>query len=448
MQRYSQVNKYRIQVLCKEPLHTGSADGGAEEVLIHPVEDEPFLQASSLSGVFRAYYKQSFGAEYEKLMFGTPDDAVQKESRIRFTDGRFEMKTVKMELRPRVKINPVSGTVDAAEAKGTDQKSGQKFELEYVAAGAEMTFTVYVLDGTDADHQRFLQCMADIHAGNVQFGGQKSNGCGYFTVKEIRYSHFDLLKNADRMKWMKEDGTDSADAIRILPAKLPKASLPRAYDLKIYGKTEGELLVKSIAVTDCGKDAPDAMNIQNGKNEYIVPGSSLKGVIRNRMDMIRKYLNLDDNIVDAIFGKAAESGVGNKGIVYFYDAVVGSQEVNDLAEIRRRIHIDKFTGGVMNSALFSEKNVSGDVVFHASVDDNELADSACALMVLAFRDMAAGQVTIGSGYSVGKGFIHVKRIVITDRNGNECMLDFAQKKVKDPAGMLDACMKNLKRGGN
>ncbi len=44
----------------------------------------------------------------------------------------------------------------------------------------------------------------------------------------------------------------------------------------VSGSTEGELLVKSIAVQEYGKGTPDCMNIQNAAKEYIVPGSSLQ----------------------------------------------------------------------------------------------------------------------------------------------------------------------------
>ncbi|MBQ8639962.1 MAG: hypothetical protein IJ468_12420 [Lachnospiraceae bacterium] len=437
--RYSQIDKFLIQVTCTQPLHTGSANGGVEEVLIHPVEEEPFLQASSLAGAFRGYYENAYGKGYAAKIFGSSGSEQQEESRIRFSDGRFDMKTVKMELRPRIRIDAATGTV------GSEQQSGQKFEIQYVAAGAEMKFTVYALDWNKEDKERFLTCLGDIHSGYVQFGGQKSNGCGYFAMKAIAHRHYSLTDSKDREAWFCEDEGMDSEAVPILPDRLPVSLKFRAFDLNVYGETDGELLVKGIAVTDYGKNAPDVMNIQNGNNDYIIPGSSVKGAIRSRMKMICSHLDIKESFIDSVFGAAAtETAQGKMGILRFYDVIVGDQEANDQAELRRRIHVDKFTGGVMDSALFSEKNVSGSVMFHAGVLEGEHSAAACALLAFVFRDMAERQMTLGSGCSVGKGYVKIHRLEIVDRAGNLCELDFQEKKVNDDSGLLRRCMNELK----
>ena len=58
--------------------------------------------------------------------------------------------------------------------------------------------------------------------------------------------------------------------------------LKNAYDIEVDAKTEGALLVKSIAVSGVGEGVPDSENIKNGKEDYIVPGSSFRGAVRAR----------------------------------------------------------------------------------------------------------------------------------------------------------------------
>lgn len=454
---YSQVDKYVIKAICKEPLHVGSSDGDKEEVLTHPVDHFPFIQATSLSGVFRDYFHHVYGKEYTEKIFGKSSSSDEEQgSRIRFSDGSFRMDTVKMELRPRLKINPKTGTVDAATNKGSEQKSGQKFEMQYVAAGAEFSFTVYFFGENTEFHDKFLGCLSAIQAGNMQFGGQKSNGCGYLRLLQVLYQNFDLKKEEEREKWFQEYEATENSYQNIDLSALPSPGGKRAFEIDLYGKTETELLVKAIAVTGYGEDAPDDMNIQNGKKDYIIPASSLKGVIRNRIDMIVKYKNMNQKLMGQLFGTAALEGKegdkenqGNTGLFCFYDTMIGKKEDNDSADIRMRIRIDKFTGGVRDGGLFSQKNATGSVCMHFEILEGKLAKEACALLVLALRDMANGEVTIGSGYSIGKGFIETNQIEIKNSSGEMCTIDFRKGIVQDEHQVLSICLQSLKnQGGN
>ena len=142
---YDYIQKFRIQAKLTQPLHVGSGAGGSEEVLIHPVTRNPFVQATGIAGPFRANFAAGRTAKQVGDVFGisgeelppVPEkkkgDGVQSanpettadvtevpqktngklvraddvESRICFTDGIF-ITEPKMELRPHVKIDPVS----------------------------------------------------------------------------------------------------------------------------------------------------------------------------------------------------------------------------------------------------------------------------------------------------------------------------------------------------
>jgi len=460
--QYNQVEKYIITAKCETPLHIGSAVGDKSEVLTHPVENVPFIQATSLAGVFRDYYQHTYGESHTEKIFGRLQKNQQEDqqkdrkedqqeeltgSKIRFSDGIFlDSEKLVMELRPRVKINAETGTVAAEKVSGTDQQSGQKFEIEYVAAGAEFRFTVYLYDNGEEDGN-FKTCLANIQQSNLQFGGQKSNGCGYISIEKALYKKFDLTKEEDRNKWFKEDCLKENEYEPIKVEANTNTSF--AYNIKITAKTDGELLVKGIAVTDLSDNAPDEMNIQNGAGEYIIPASSLKGVIRSRMEMIASYKGIKKEVIECIFGKAPnirKKQKGIKGIISFRDTVIGEKETNDEAANRIRIRIDKFTGGVMNTGLFNQKYASGNLTMDIRIskdEKNPYANIACGLLVLALRDMANGQVTVGSGYSIGKGFIDIKEIQITDKDDKICTISFANKKIEGE-DILNTCFNALK----
>ena len=359
---YSLVERFEIDVECVSPLHIGSAEGKSENVLIHPIKRTPFVQATGIAGVFRTFYEKQFGLDETKALFG--DFEVGDElngSLIKFSDGFFDKKTVKFELRPRLKINEETGTCSESKTSGGGTKSGHKFEMEHVGAGSKFNFSVHIF-AEKSYKEHFIECLEAMNAGALQFGGQKSNGNGNISICKVLYHKYDMRKVEDRHEWINENPLSDKDKITLnKEGCLDKASAALAYTVKVKGKTEGGILVRAIAVTDDKEDAPDAVNIRNAKKEYIIPASSVKGSVRSRMEMIAKRKNLT-GVIDNAFGKVGEENrQGVIGNLRFKDAVIGDTEKNDLMPNNYRIKIDKFTGGVMDKALFSERDAYGTV---------------------------------------------------------------------------------------
>ena len=68
---YDLIDKYIVRARLLTPLHVGSADKGTGEVLVHPVTDMPFIQASGIAGVFRECYRDLFDDPASELnLFG------------------------------------------------------------------------------------------------------------------------------------------------------------------------------------------------------------------------------------------------------------------------------------------------------------------------------------------------------------------------------------------
>ena len=346
-----------------------------------------------------------------------------------------------MELRPRLAINRATGTCSESTVKGTDRSSGHKFNMEYVGAGACFQFSVYLYD---PGYQEAVEdIFAALNSENIQLGGQKSNGCGYVRIERLQRAVFDMKKAEDRRKWAEEDCLPASGYEDITKALPSGSGYRKAYEITVAGRTEGELLVKGIAVMDEGENAPDAVNMKNAGGDYIIPGSSLKGAVRSQMERIAAYLGCEE-VIRETFGCAAEAdGRGNTGNIAFFDTVVGEAARNDMADVRHRIHIDKFTGGVMERALFSEKNVSGEMKLRIAVSDKNTPDRSCALLLLALRDLAIGVMSLGSGYNIGKGIMEVDTITVTGRDGRKASIDFKAKRTEDEGGLIGRIMASL-----
>ncbi len=503
--QYDKIIKYRATATCMEPLHIGNAMGAGEEVLVHPVDEMPFIQASSIAGVFRDYVTRAGGAEAAAGLFGTDRRSgggsgkekgtgkvedrnigegktgeetgnagerfgwavVQEDtreetgkagerfesgkaqetsgdsSRIRFTDGIFltDRKGIRMELRPRLAIDPVTGTCGGSVIMGTDRRAGHKFNTEYVGAGAEFQFCAYLYD---PGYQEGVEdIFAALNGENIQFGGQKSNGCGYVRIDRLQRAVFDMKNPEDRKKWAGEESLSDGDYTDLTKELPLRSGYRNAYEITLSGRTEGELLVKGIAVMEEGENAPDAVNIRNAGGDYIVPGSSLKGAVRSQMEKIAAYLGCREVIVDTFGRKADGAAKGSTGNISFFDTVVGEAAANDKAAVRHRIHIDKFTGGVMERALFSEKNVSGKLTLRMVISDKNKPDKSCGLLLLALRDLAAGTMSLGGGYNVGKGIVDVDTITVRGKDGGTARIHWKTGKTEDESGLIARAMAAL-----
>ncbi len=429
---YDKVTKYSIQAECREPLHIGTGSGRNGEVLVHPVEERPFVQATGLAGAFREYYR--YDEELERILFGAAcqeeENAAGEGSKVFFTDGFFSESAVYTELRPRIKIDRITATSQTAELKGSRQSSGQKFEMESVAAGSVFSFSIYLYEkegekNLDKELELGLQAL---HRGEIQLGGQKSNGCGYTELLSVRKAVYHLCDQRDRKLWAEE----KKEMTELLPGLLEEeAGESRRIHFELSGKTAGSILVKSIAVTEYGKDAPDAVNIRNHRRDYILPGSSVKGAVRSQIEKIASYMGLKESCVQKIFGTGADDRQeGSRGKIRFYDCVIGESEDNDLVRIQHRIHIDKFTGGVMYGGLFSEKPAYGELTLR--VDLEEEMDQAGGLLLLALRDLALGIFPLGSGSSIGRGYLDGDTLIV--RKGNQKLIEIDLKAGKTVCG--------------
>ena len=436
--QYNKIIKYKITAECKQPLHIGSALNEKEEVLVHPVDNMPFIQAASIIGVFRSYCTKSYGEKKADEMFGYKNlieksNASEYGSKIKVTDGVFDKSTLKLELRPRVSINAETGSVSNKKVNGTNRLSGQKFNTEYIGAGAEFNFSIYLYE--EKLQSELETVLSALNEESIQFGGQKSNGCGYIELKSVLYKEFDIKNADDRNLWFKEEYLEKSayeEKISKLPS-LEKTSL--AYEITVNGKTEGEILVKDINI-GTSSEVPDSSNMKNANGNYIVPGSSFKGVIRSQIERIAKYLK-DDKAVEEIFGSNEEKSIGN---VSFMDTVL----YEEYPVISHRIHIDKFTGGVMQGSLFTEENMSGKMIFKINIYDRENSEKSVGFLIMALRDLANGIISVGSGYSVGKGIIDVSSITVKDKkNGSTAIINFNGEKssIDDKDEIISRCLK-------
>ncbi len=442
---YTMIERFMIKAHCAAPMHIGSGISETGDILLDDESNLPYIPATGLSGVFRNYYEKKFGETSTDKLFGTITDMEIPDSLIKFSDGRFltSTGTVKIEVRPRLAIDPASGTGSSSKTQGEGISSGHKFEMQYVGAGAEFEFEIIIR--SEKEYVKDLtECFSEINAGGIQFGGQKSNGCGEICIDSVLYSRYDMKDRQARNAWEENKPYEEKNIVID-----KKSSSVIAYTIILNGKTDGELLVKAVSTRNYDKNSPDAENMRNSLDQYIIPGSSIKGAIRNRMNMIRAYLGLPENVIHHAFGRTEDKdNYGQTGNISFRDIVVGDISSNDKAPVRNRIHIDKFLGSVVNGSLFSEKNVHGTMNIKIQIRKDRFCDETFALLMFALRDLASEVFSIGSGYNVGKGFIKPVNIQVRTADGKEMIVEYdssGEAMIRDSDSILSKAMNSLKQ---
>ncbi len=463
---FNHITEYRLEAVTDSPLHVGSGERDLCEVLVHPLTDLPFLQASGIAGALRNVSVNVNGSDTTERLFGFShigkNDTVEEcGSRVRITDGIFNEELLPMEFRPRVSIDSFSGAVASENIAGSEQSSGHKFEIEMIGSGAELSFRVYLYHRKDDGLQNALEkVLAEVKEQNIQFGGQKSNGGGFIRLTGLYRKTFNMEKAADRKEWIDEGDEDPDQAVKnasagsswgddILNSLPDTGSGVFSYQIRFRAKTEGSLLVKGIEVDKTGGNTAVDLNIKNCEGAYIIPGSSLKGALRSRAEILTALLDKKP-LLTCVFGNSGKKkNSGIKGQVVIRDVIVGKagEQIGYADEVREvvqnRIHIDKFTGGVMDGALFAQKVISGPLDIRIAISKGENAAASAGLILLVLRDLAAGAFNLGGGFSIGRGFVDADSLEISavDKGGAEpSVIDFKSSNISDKSKVIQQCL--------
>ncbi len=452
---YTVVKRYVIKAKCVSALHIGAADGDKSKVLVDDITRTPFIQGTSIAGAFYDY-----ADKYLKLTTKWFGDVNSEDSmsRLYFSDASFKKDTVKLELRTRISCDPDTSTVKSTKISGASTKSGQIMNVELVSAGAEFEFSIYQFLKEKQNSENVVEnLLIALNNGDILLGGQLSNGCGLISILDIEYSKYNLKDTVDRKRWINED-FEKGKSIRDILKDNTKTSNNYCIEMRI-NFPEGimvkqkavnthnlsELLNQEISYENTEK-IPDNIGIFNGNNEFIIPASSIKGVLRSRVEAIADYMGVEDVIKYIAFE--------GKPKVYFYDAIL--TDVHTHSQVRNAI--DKFTGGVRSQALFNQIIPNGSTTIKIVIDTSNKYDNnnkniwtekeqleILGLLLFAIRDMAIGAITFGSESSIGLGYIDINNIIVKIGHEQKIKINPKENKIQDNDKLLRRCLDELKQ---
>lgn len=379
------------------------------------------IPGTSIAGAVKAFWQIEFPKDWARLLGSEEDN-----SQAYFYDAICE--NVQYEKRVGVKIDDRYGVV----------KKGQLYSQYFIGQGMKCDLRIqFAISETDRDIVfRMIQSLVKaINIGRVRFGAKKVNGAGVFRVKKATYRLFDLedkqalhaYLDTDILEQFSHCNTviDDADSCELTDTEWMNYQL--TVDIP-----DGLLVRSGEKESGAGSVAVNMSKMFDGEERYYIPASTIKGLIRSQASRIGSVFGIEDRTIQSIFGHDSNSDFDPMaGAVYTEDCLIEKPKET----IYHRLKIDRLTGAGMNGALLNEKVLStetkSNTVIRVAVDRERLRNRdpkegerlwkiANAFVFLTMRDLGTGRLTIGSGESVGYGYMEASSLKI---NELECVFD-------------------------
>ncbi len=402
------------------PLIIGSGRSDSADIeVLKDEEGRPFIPATSFVGVLKHLIeKQSLPEKKRQSNYfwgyhTKEDDGVQ--SALICRDLRLpEDAEYKIKIRDGVKIDSKTGTaIDKS-----------KYNYEVVEPGISFNMYMEVIIRKGFDKEFFKKILSTIvcclKESRISFGAKTVNGFGMCKLGSVKYSEFDFTDYKDAFRWLRQDFTEQKE----LEAKDYFSLDTGDFTIDAWFSIKNSLIVKAYSSKP---EEADAVHIESNGNK-VLPGTSIKGAIRNRALRILKTLGRagSKEKIENLFGTEKDKKIKSRVIVE------ETNIENPIIRLQSRIKIDRFTGGTMKTALFESMPIWGGGTYSAvniKIKIKKYKKWEAGLLLLVLKDMWNEDLAVGGDKNIGRGVL--KGLLAEVRCGNEEVLH-----IKDENGKL------------
>jgi len=388
----------------KTPLIIGSGESDiADIVVLKDSKERPYIPATSFVGVLRHYFKEGIDDNTKKT--------INKNKQIDYFWGSKESKKADgyqsalmcsdLKTQDKAKIKVRDGV--AIDHKTGIAKKEAKFDYEVVEPGIGFDLNVEINIRKAYDKEIFKKILKTIvdalKTEDIRLGAMTTKGFGICKLDDVKYYEFDFSKRENVITWLKKElGKEQELSVE------PFSIKSKEFLIDAWFKIKSSLMIKSYSGD---LKAPDAVHITSNNN-IVLPGTSLKGAIRDRAIRIINTLGGDgEEVIKSLFGWIDEKN--KKGEKYKSRIIVNETIINNtIEEIQHRIKINRFTGGTIKAALFDSTplwTINGDKAVHIIIKIKNYEDWEVGLLLLILKDLWNEDLPIGGEKNVGRGIL-------------------------------------------
>lgn len=419
------------KIRLEKPLQiaSGSDDKASKDALLYyPNVDSkgvPYIPASSFVGALYHYYQKTYkhkpSEDFSKYIWGTDaaDNNFASQSHF-LPEDMFTFDDYTITIRDGVKIDPKTGTA----------QEGGKYDYEILEPGIHFYFKaeIKLREGISfEDAENFIAFIQTaLKGGELQLGGNKNNGFGYFSCSEFTAYKFDFTKKNGSnsghyfsyLEKLHEFKKRNLDYYQCKPAEellvdLPDIELEKPLEFKIEArfKINSTLIIGSDNI-DIESDKTHLQS--NGKN--ILSGKSIRGVVLRKIREINEVLEhdfkLNDNELVDFFGSSGNQNSEERKRAIKSKLRIEESTLNSAISAfeQTRIKINRFTGGTIGGLLFqasplqaSDKSEGFDFVLNFSIRKPSKKEKFVLMMVL--KELWNGNLPIGGEKGIGRGVL-------------------------------------------
>lgn len=401
--------------MLKAPLliGTGSNDD-KNQIDIQILKDKsgtPFIPGTSLAGVLRQYVEED-NQRAAALLFGEDvEHPSAYELQLQSSIIIYDIKLRNADIVRRDSVN-IDGLTGAGIKQG-------KFDYEVIDQGAHGIFAAeLILRGIHEEEKDLLdhtlERLWNHLANGIHLGARTAIGFGYAILKDIEIDCYDFQDSADTAAYFLDKPSKSHKKFK---HKASEHAYP-ADDFIVEADfaLNGGLMVRDYDISHMD-DSPDdkegkihAVMMRDSDGNWLIPGASLKGVLRHRAEYILQSLGKNTDILESLMGPdpaKLRKHLSPKLRSRFLVDEVRLVAANLQAYPQSRNRIDRFTGGTIDAALFTmapvwQKNLAERALsMHWEIHNAKPWEIGLVLLLL--KEMWLGKIAIGGCKSIGYG---------------------------------------------
>jgi len=407
------------------PLIIGSGkDDAADVQCIRDGDGRFFIPGTTIAGILRHLLSEKrAGDDIVSLAFGEAKDD-GRQSLLLFHDASLSSKEQRFAVRDGVALDRTTKT---AEDK-------RKFDYEVVERGQTFSFRMEAVlrerDITEGKLNSMKELLQDIlrilTGGAMRIGAKRSRGFGKIVLENPRSAVFDFSEPSKRKeegeRWL--DFKWSDEQLEPLDESSSETSSEHIV-LHAEFVVPGAVFVRSYSVDP---EAPDSVHFSSG-GAPAIPGTSWAGVLRHALSNLGRTMGVThrmDTLTKSLFGEVREEKDG----AFASNIIVDESVIKDARSLEyTRNKIDRFTGGVTPSALFTEKPSFGGYVelsllvrkeffkkSPVSSGDVPSPEACVGALLLALLDIGNGIQPVGGAASVGRGMLSLRALSLGEKN--------------------------------
>ncbi|MFN3849598.1 MAG: RAMP superfamily CRISPR-associated protein [Spirosomataceae bacterium] len=297
------------------------------------------------------------------------------------------------------------------------------FNNEVVYAGTRFIFEIELI-GTEADKDIWGSIIEEIKKPTFRIGQGTRKGYGNLEVVKLAQRVYDLTTEEDFRDYTNFDPLLNAENVGLELKEVVNTDSTYTYQLKlkpdmffIFSSGSGDKEVNNKPVEEITVHYTDEG--LGYKTKTLIPASSIKGALSHRVAFYYNKLNgfftgnpntktdTENPAVRELFGFEAQGQEGKRGVVVIDDLYYSNEVDNN--KILNHVAIDRFTGGAMDSALFSEKvshfkDENAEIILNVNLEKLDFDEpTVIEALEAALKDICKGLLPLGGMTTKGHG---------------------------------------------